>query len=181
MSAFSPQASDWGLPGIVASGQPPVSVGRVADRFTRVRRILIVRTAAANTLTAVGGQATAPASPPGERCIGQLSTAAILSTIEPKVRALSSFEQSLQARVPAFNELSAEISAVLDSWRAAFNDALAVHSNERAAKVDLTPELLRRWFGDALLQQPLEIVDLEQPRLSTSFACLTIRTTMFRS
>jgi hypothetical protein len=33
---------------------------------------------------------------------------------------------------------------------------------EGSAKVDLTPELLRRWFGEAMLQQPVHITDLER-------------------
>jgi hypothetical protein len=34
--------------------------------------------------------------------------------------------------------------------------------NETMAKVDLTAELLRRWFGDTMLQQPLHIADLQR-------------------
>jgi hypothetical protein len=34
------------------------------------------------------------------------------------------------------------------------------HHRRVFAKVDLTPELLRRWFGEAMLQQPLRITDL---------------------
>jgi hypothetical protein len=30
------------------------------------------------------------------------------------------------------------------------------------AKVDLTTELLRRWFGDAMLQEPMHIADLQR-------------------
>jgi hypothetical protein len=33
-------------------------------------------------------------------------------------------------------------------------------TNEGMVKVDLTAENLRRWFGDAMLTQPLEIADL---------------------
>ncbi len=33
---------------------------------------------------------------------------------------------------------------------------------KKNAKIDLTPEILRRWFGDALLQQPLHIADLQR-------------------
>lgn len=33
---------------------------------------------------------------------------------------------------------------------------------EGLAKVDLTAEILRRWFGDAMLQQPMHIADLQR-------------------
>src|SRR5205814_5338598 len=50
----------------------------------------------------------------------------------------------------------------LDGWRSAFGDALGVHTNEKIAKIDLTAEILRRWFGDAMLQQPMKIADLQR-------------------
>jgi hypothetical protein len=34
------------------------------------------------------------------------------------------------------------------------------HHRRVFAKVDLTPELLRRWFGETMLQQPVRITDL---------------------
>ena len=39
---------------------------------------------------------------------------------------------------------------------------LRVHTNEMMAKIDLTAEILRRWFGDAMLQQPMQIADLQR-------------------
>jgi hypothetical protein len=33
---------------------------------------------------------------------------------------------------------------------------------EDSAKIDLTAEVLRRWFGDAMLQQPVIITDLQR-------------------
>ena len=38
----------------------------------------------------------------------------------------------------------------------------APYYDEVNAKVDLTPEVLRRWFGDTMLAQPLEIADLRR-------------------
>jgi hypothetical protein len=97
-----------------------------------------------------------------ERFIGQLSTGAILSMIGPKLAALGAFAQQLQARPAGYNEVRAEIQELLVAWRTAFGDQLGVHANERAAKIDLTAEILRRWFGDAMLQQPMQIADLQR-------------------
>jgi hypothetical protein len=130
----------------------------LANRLTQVRRILIVDTSP----PLVGGAAAATVPTTAEHFIGQLSTSAILSIIGLKVPALTTFEQSLRARASTFNEVRAEIDELLESWRTAFNDPPGMHVNEEAAKVDLTPELLRRWFGDALLQEPIHIADLQR-------------------
>jgi|GEM_PF-967825 len=136
----------------------------LANRLTQVRRILIIDTSGTNTPNASVGKPAADAVPPAdERFVGQLSSAAVVSTIGLKVPALTTFEQSLRARAPAFSEVRAEIDSLLECWRTAFNDPVGLWpSNEAAAKVDLTPELLRRWFGDALLQQPVRIADLQR-------------------
>jgi hypothetical protein len=55
-----------------------------------------------------------------------------------------------------------EIQELLDGWRKAFGDAPGRHANEEKAKTDLTAEILRRWFGDAMLQQPLRIAHLQR-------------------
>jgi hypothetical protein len=46
--------------------------------------------------------------------------------------------------------------------RNAFGDAPPTHTHEVAAKINLTAEVLRRWFGDAMLQQPMHIADLQR-------------------
>ena len=51
--------------------------------------------------------------------------------------------------------MNAEISALIAAWTSVF-------PNEQIAKVELTPEVLRRWFGDLMLTQPLEIADLRR-------------------
>lgn len=112
--------------------------------------------------TPTGVSAPSSVQPVEERFVGQLSTSAILSTIGPKSPALGTFAQWLQARPIGYNEVHAEIHALLDGWRTAFGDAPETHANEAMAKVDLTAELLRRWFGDALLQQPMHIADLQR-------------------
>lgn len=134
----------------------------LADRLTQVRRILIVHSSSATNPTPAIVRRRRATTPLDERCIGQLSTAAILATIGPRVPALAEFERSMRARAPVFSELRGEIAAVLESWRTAFKDTRGNHAHEYAAKMDLTAELLRRWFGDALLQQPVDIADLQR-------------------
>jgi hypothetical protein len=93
---------------------------------------------------------------------GQLSTNAILAVIGPKAAALGVFAQWLQARPIGYNEVHSEIHELLDGWRNAFGDPPGTHANEEMIKVDLTAELLRRRFGDAMLQEPMHIADLQR-------------------
>ena len=104
-----------------------------------------------------------PAPPAAERFVGQLSTSAILSTIGPKLPALGTFAQWLQARPIGYNQVNAEIHGLLAGWRKEFGDAPGTHVNEEMAKIDLTAEILRRWFGDAMLHA------------TTSSSCWTAR------
>ncbi|MGA8728938.1 MAG: DUF4062 domain-containing protein [Terracidiphilus sp.] len=141
-------------------------IAALAERLTQVRRILIVNTLGNSVAPVVAGsQPVASAqvvSSVEEQFVGQLSTGAILSTIESKVPMLGTFKLWLQNRAPGFNDLQIEIHELLDGWRAAFGDLPGQHYMESAAKVDLTPALLRRWFKDAMLQQPVHIADLER-------------------
>jgi hypothetical protein len=136
-------------------------IATLAQRLTQVRRILIVDS---RPDPERAGGAVPPPSPVQsvERFIGQLSTTGILTTVGPKVPALDAFAKGLQARPTGYNDVNAEIQGLLADWRTAFDDTLGVHANERAAKVDLTAEILRRWFGDAMLQQPMQIADLQR-------------------
>jgi uncharacterized protein DUF4062 len=115
-------------------------IAALAERLTQVRRILIVK-----------------GSPPPEEFIGQISTATIQSIIGPKLPVLDNFRAALRARPVILDDVNQEISQVMVEWQQAF---AAVP--EGSAKVDLTPELLRRWFGEAMLQQPVHITDLER-------------------
>jgi hypothetical protein len=133
-------------------------IAALAQRLTPARRILIIHAQQGGAVASPGPSPTAVK----ERFVGQLSTAAIISTIAAKVPAIGVFEQSLQSRPPEFNDLSTEISALLDCWRTAFGDSPGNSANEAASKVDLTPELLRRWFGDAMLKEAVRIVDLQR-------------------
>jgi hypothetical protein len=141
-------------------------IAALAERLTQVRRILIVNTLFTAADPVVAGNAPVAPAPvvslPEEQFVGQLSTGIILSTIESKVPALGAFKVWLQNRPPGFNDLQTEIQALLDGWRSAFGEAPGQHNQELVAKVDLTPVLLRRWFKDAMLQQPVHIADLER-------------------
>lgn len=137
-------------------------IAALADRLTQARRILVVDTSPLEPGQA-GRAATATVKTfDEERFVGQLSTVAILSTIGPKVPALGVYAKWLQARPIGYNDVNAEIFALLDGWRTAFGDPLGGHAIEESAKVDLTAELLRRWFGDAMLQLPMHIADLQR-------------------
>jgi hypothetical protein len=136
-------------------------IAALAERLTQARRILVVDTRPVEAVQP--GVPLATAKPPGEeRFVGQLSTGAILSNVGPKVAALGSYAKWLQARPIGYNDVNAEIVALLEGWRTAFGDILGQHANEQGAKVDLTAELLRRWFGDAMLKVPIHIADLQR-------------------
>ena len=110
----------------------------------------------------LAGSVVMSPGPIQERFVGQLSTSAILSTIGPKLPALGIFAQWLQARPIGYNSADAEIHELLDGWRNAFGDSLGTHVKEEKDKIDLTAEVLRRWFGEAMLQQPVHIADLQR-------------------
>jgi hypothetical protein len=128
----------------------------LAQRLTEARRILIVD-------TRLDPSSTTTVQPPGrERLVGQLSTSAILSIVGPRVPQLGTFELWLQQRPTEWSQLQAEIQDLLEGWRTAFGDAPGAHMQEEAAKIDLTAQILQRWFGDAMLRQPLRIADLQR-------------------
>lgn len=131
-------------------------IASLAQRLTQAQRILVVDTRASDMAL------SDPEQPAAERFVGQISIRAILSTIGPKLQALEEFAKWLQARPVGYNQAASEIHELLDGWRKAFGDTQGTHAMEAAAKIDLTPEILRRWFGDALLQQPLHIADLQR-------------------
>jgi Domain of unknown function (DUF4062) len=137
----------------------------LAERLTQVRRILIVNTPIVGAGGAAPAIAPAPIANPSvakERFVGQISTASVLSTIQPKHAVLSAFENSLHARPAGFDDLHVEIEALLQAWERAFSDAPYSSTNEAEAKIDLTPELLRRWFREAILEQPVHIADMQR-------------------
>jgi hypothetical protein len=132
----------------------------LAQRLTQARRILVVHTVDTRDSAGMPAQDATPSKE--ERFVGQLSTNVILSTIGPKSPALGEFETWLRKRVVLYNDMGAEIHELLEGWYNAFKDSLGAHVNEEAAKVVLTAELLRRWFDDAMLKEPMRIADLER-------------------
>lgn len=142
----------------------------LAERLTQVRRILIVDTAetASQTAGAAGAArsgtagSSARSSVVEERFIGQIATGAILSILGSKRNELEQFQSWLQTRSMAFDDLRTEIEDCLVKWESLFGDALHNPVNEGQAKIQLSTEVLRRWFRDTMLQQPLRIVDLQR-------------------
>ena len=134
----------------------------LAQRLTQARRILVVYRKPNTTPANPGKAGPIAVQPVEEQFVGQLSTSGILSVIGPKVSALDGFAKSLQKRPVGYNEVSAEIRELLAEWGNAFGDPPGTHIHEKAAKIDLTAELLRRWFGDAMLQEPVQITDLQR-------------------
>ncbi|HRW07086.1 MAG TPA: DUF4062 domain-containing protein [Caldilineaceae bacterium] len=135
-------------------------IASLAQQLTQAQRILII-----DSRRDTAGRVVVPPAPStaaDEHFIGQLTTGAIIATIGPKVRALGKFARWLQTRSLDYNDVHVEIHAILGGWRKAFGDEMGQHNHEEAAKVDLTAEILRRWFGDAMLQQPMRIADLQR-------------------
>jgi hypothetical protein len=137
-------------------------IATLANRLTQARRVIVVDTTSLPLPSAAGVPTGTPPQRLEERFIGQLSTNTIVSAIGAKLPALRTFEEGLQKRSIEYSDVRSEIGGILDGWRSAFGDVLGVHANERTGKVDLTAELLRRWFGDAMLQQPVHITDLRR-------------------
>jgi len=133
----------------------------MAERLTNVRRIVIINTV------------PPPPPPPdvqppsgriAEQFVGQISTTTILSTIHARTPALEKFELWLRDRSPSFTVIENEVHALLEGWRKAFGDTRRadMSRNEKAAKIDLSPSILRHWFGEAMLTEPVRIADLQR-------------------
>ncbi len=138
-------------------------IATLAQRITQVRRIIVVDTRTTTLLELAEASPSNLGQPIDERFIGQLSTSAIISTIGSKVPALRAFEEWLKLRSSEYSKVDTEIEEILKGWSDKFNEVEQhTHTNEEINKVDLTAELLRRWFGDAMLQQPLHIADMQR-------------------
>ena len=136
-------------------------IATLANRLTQARRILVVDTKPSAHLPPAP-LPPAPARPVEERFVGQLSTRAILSTIGPTTPALTKFAKWLHDRPKLYSDVQAEIQALLAGWGEAFDDPQGTHEKEKKAKFNLTAELLRRWFGDAMVVEPVRIADLQR-------------------
>jgi hypothetical protein len=59
--------------------------------------------------------------------------------------------------------VNVELNELFKGWRESLGEPSQPNiQKESTLKVDLTPELLRRWFGEAMIQQPLAIADLQR-------------------
>ena len=109
----------------------------LAGRLTEVRRFVVVQ---------------------AREFIGLLSTSTIVATLAPLQPKLRRMHARLHAVPTATADIQAEMNAVFELWRQVIGDPV----QEQAVKVDVTADLLRRWMGDAMLQQPVRIADLAQ-------------------
>lgn len=126
----------------------------LAERLTQVRRILVVQ-------TQPGG-----AAGDGVAFVGQLGTATVIATLRPRLRQFAVFERLLARRPAVAGDATAAEEIMRDCWAPAFRGAgtgaNTAQQGEEAAKIDLSADLLQRWFGDSMLQQPVEIADLKR-------------------
>jgi hypothetical protein len=137
-------------------------IASLAQRLTPARRILIVDGSTRPQATNLKASPRASPTLSEERFVGQLSTTAILSVIGAKSVELRDFEDRLRERPVAYNDIAIEISELLGLWAKSFKDGVGNSTKERNIKIKLTPEILRRWFGEMMLTQPLEIGDLRR-------------------
>ena len=96
--------------------------------------------------------------------VGQLSTTAVRKTIGPMAPALGRFQEWMR-RQPAEQHddlLATSRRYLTEGWARAFGPRTDPHEAERKVKVDVSADRLRRWFGDSMLQQPVEIADLKR-------------------
>jgi hypothetical protein len=105
-----------------------------------------------------------------EEFVGQISTSSILATLHSRIPVLGRFEASLRARPASYSVLETEISELIQEWQKTFGEGPPTPGSppaqppvrEVTVKVDLSPDLLRRWFADAMLREPVRISDLQR-------------------
>jgi hypothetical protein len=90
--------------------------------------------------------------------VGLLSTSTIMATLAPLHPKLRRIHVRLRTLPTAQTDIQSAMNAVFKLWEQVFGDS----RQEMSIKVDVTPDLLRRWTGDAMLQQPVRITDLAQ-------------------
>jgi len=110
----------------------------LAERLTDVRRIVVAQ---------------------GDDFVGVLSTQRIMATLAAMHPSLAAVGKKLQQRRTVLLDADTEMTVVFELWTTAFGGA-NWKQKEEAAKVVLTADLLRHWFGDAMLQQPVHVPDL---------------------
>jgi hypothetical protein len=113
----------------------------LAERLTDVRRILIVQ---------------------GSTFVGLVSTGWIDTVLTWKHPQLAKVGKKLKGRLTLLPDIDKELTASFALWKESFGGEEQARAQEEAAKVDLTPDLLKRWFGDSMLQLPVRVVDLSR-------------------
>jgi hypothetical protein len=124
----------------------------LAERLTRARRVLVVT----RRLPEDDARRFA--------FVGLLGTRIILATLRPTLPQFADFDARLATRVAPDSEPRAAADEILhQSWIPAFLNPAdpAPDAGERAVQVSVTPDRLQRWFGDAMLQQAVEIADVQ--------------------
>jgi len=128
----------------------------LAERLTQVRRLMVVRSEPKASVLA-------------KRLsfVGLIPTSTIIATLRSLHPQLVEFERWLlsQASLPDGRH-EAAIEVMHKGWGPAFAGAAATANDaqeaERRAKHHVGAEHLRRWFGDAMLQQPIQIADINR-------------------
>ncbi|HEX5079334.1 MAG TPA: DUF4062 domain-containing protein [Geminicoccaceae bacterium] len=109
----------------------------LANRLTEVRRLVVLQA--------------------GE-FIGLVATSTIVATLAPLHPKLRKIHARLRTMPAAATDIHSQMEAVFKLWQQVVGDP----RQEESVKVDVTSDLLRRWMGDAMLQQPVRITDLAQ-------------------
>ncbi len=116
-------------------------ISMLAERLTDVCRILVVSDGT---------------------FVGLLATRWIISVLETKHPILTKIAKKVSNRKNINPDLELELTEIIKLWREAFGAEADSMQKEKAMKITLTPNVLRRWFGDTMLQQPVRISDLSR-------------------
>jgi hypothetical protein len=74
----------------------------------------------------------------------------------PKIDA---FKAALRERANAKSDHRSEIDSLIAEWHKDFNDTASNPQHEQGLKCDISPTLLRNWFGEAIVQSAVRIAD----------------------
>jgi len=113
----------------------------LAERMTDVCRILVVADG---------------------KFVGLLATRWIISVLKTKHPILTKIAMKIGSRKNVHPNMELELTEIIKLWRDAFGAGTDSWQREEAMKITLTPNLLRRWFGDTMLQQPVRLSDLSR-------------------
>lgn len=126
----------------------------LAERISHVRRILVVN-------GSVARQRTTPQET--DRCafVGLLSTSSVLNVLGPMLPAFARFEALAASKAWTAPDPGVAARALMrECWEAAFVSPKArTTESEESVAVGLTPDLLRRWFGEMMVASAVEITD----------------------